>query len=201
MSDDWLKSFSSEKVTKEYDSLIEIAKSKGNDKYITQIIEDLEYKKQLAVRCEEYKKYYNGITYCATHGDYQGCQIIFNGEDVKAIIDFSSAAILPVAWEIMRSYVQSSEQCRKDAEIDIKGLCDYVREYMKYSNLTKADMISMPYVYLFQLARSKYGYPQYLKTDSPDKDKLLKFAFWRTQMCREVEQKASIISNELLKLL
>lgn len=201
MSDDWLKSFSSENVIKEYDSLIEIAKSKGNDKYITQIIEDLEYKKQLAVRCEAYKKYYNGITYCATHGDYQGCQIIFNGEDVKAIIDFSSAATLPVAWEIMRSYVQSSEQCRMDAKIDIDGFCSYVNEYMKYSNLTKADMISMPYVYLFQLARSKYGYPQYLKTDSPDKDKLLEFAFWRTQMCREVEQKASIISNELLKLL
>jgi len=200
MSDDWLKSFSSEKVIKEYDSLIEIAKSKDNE-YISQIIEDLEYKKQLAVRCDKYKKYYNGVTYCATHGDYQGCQMIFNGEEIKAIIDFSSASTLPITWEIMRSYVQSSEQCRNDAKIDIKGFCDYVREYMKYSNLTKTDMISMPYVYLFQLARSKYGYHQYLKTNSPDKDKLLQFAFWRTEMCREVEQKAEILSYELLKLL
>ena len=201
MSDDWLNSFSPEKAIFEYDSLIEIAKSKDNDKYISQIIDDLEYKKQLAVRCEEYKKYYNGITYCATHGDYQGCQIIFDGEKVKAIIDFSSACTLPVTWEIMRSYVQSSEQCRNNAEIDIEGFCSYVREYMKYSKLTKTDMISMPYVYLFQLARSKYGYPQYLKTDSDDKDKLLQFAFWRTQMCREIEQRAEIISCELLKIL
>ena len=172
-----------------------------NDFDLENILEDLEYKKQLALRCEEYKKYYNGITYCATHGDYQGCQMIFDEEKVKAIIDFSSAATLPVTWEIMRSYVQSSEQCRSNAKIDIDGFCDYVREYMKYSKLTKADMISMPYVYLFQLARSKYGYPQYLKTASPDKDKLLLFAFWRTQMCREVEQKADTISNKLLKLL
>ena len=201
MSDEWLNSFSSDKVIAEYDALIGIARNKDNDKYIPQIIEDLEYKKQLAVRCENYKKYYNGITYCATHGDYQGCQMIFDGEEIKAIIDFSSAATLPVTWEIMRSYVQSSEQCRNDARVDIDGFCDYVREYMKYTRLTKADMISMPYVYLFQLARSKYGYPQYLKTDSDDKDKLLQFALWRTEMCREVEQKAEIISDELLKLL
>ncbi|MBQ8393538.1 MAG: phosphotransferase [Clostridia bacterium] len=201
MSDAWINSFSSQKVIAEYDALIEIAKNKINDKYITQIIEDLECKKQLAVRCERYKKYYNGITYCATHGDYQGCQIIFDEEKVKAIIDFSSASTLPVTWEIMRSYVQSSEYCRSNAKIDIDGFCDYVCEYMKYSKLTKADMISMPYVYLFQLACSKYGYPQYLSTDSPDKDKLLQFAFWRTQMCREVEQMAETISKELLKLL
>ncbi len=201
MSDEWLTSFSSEKVIKEYDSLIEIAKILNRDENITQIIEDLEYKKQLAIRCENYKKYYNGITYCATHGDYQGCQMIFDDEKIKAIIDFSSACTLPVTWEIMRSYVQSSAQCRSNAVIDIDNFCSYVREYMKYSKLTKADMISMPYVYLFQLARSKYGYPQYLKTDSPDKDKLLQFAFWRTQMCREIEQKAEMISGELLKLM
>mgnify|MGYP003305183290 FL=1 len=57
----------------------------------------------------------------------------------------------------------------------------------------------MPYVYLFQLARSTYGYPQYLNSDSEDKERLLQFAFWRTQMCREIEQKATSISLELLK--
>jgi len=59
----------------------------------------------------------------------------------------------------------------------------------------------MPYVYLFQLARSKYGYPQYLNSDSEDRNGLLQFAFWRTQICKEVESKAEAISNELLKLL
>ncbi len=77
----------------------------------------------------------------------------------------------------------------------------YGYSFKKIFTPFRHTMVSMPYVYLFQLARSKYGYPQYLKTDSPDKDKLLEFAFWRTQMCREVEQKASVISNELLKLL
>jgi len=101
----------------------------------------------------------------------------------------------------MRSFVQSSTECRKNANIDIMALREYVSEYMKYSKLTKNDIISMPYVYLFQLARSKYGYPQYLNSDSEDRNGLLQFAFWRTQICKEVESKAEAISNELLKLL
>ena len=72
---------------------------------------------------------------------------------------------------------------------------------MAYSPLTKTDMIAMPYVYLFQLARSKYGYPQYLKLNSENKEELLQFAFWRTKMCREVEEKAEKISDVLLSIL
>lgn len=200
MSDKWLASFSAENMIAQYDALIKIAESKVGDKNTNQIIDDLQYKKRLAIRCEEYKKYYNGITYCSTHGDYQGCQLIFEKGEIKAVIDFSSASCLPVTWEIMRSFVQSSNYCRTTATVDIKAFCEYVREYLKYSPLTKTDMIAMPYVYLFQLARSKYGYPQYLNSASEDREGLLQFAFWRTRMCREVEKNAETISNELLKL-
>ncbi len=201
MSDEWLASFSAENMMAQYETLIKIAESKADDKNTNQIIDDLQYKKQLAIRCEEYKKYYNGITYCSTHGDYQGCQLIFENDKIKAVIDFSSASCLPVTWEIMRSFVQSSSYCRTNATVDIKAFCEYVREYQKFSPLTKTDMVAMPYVYLFQLARSKYGYPQYLNSDSEDREGLLQFAFWRTKMCRDVEKNAESISNELKKLL
>ncbi len=200
MSDKWLASFSAENMIAQYDALLKIAESKADDKNTNQIIDDLQYKKQLAIRCEEYKKYYNGITYCSTHGDFQGCQLIFEKGEIKAVIDFSSASCLPVTWEIMRSFVQSSNYCRTNATVNIKAFCEYVREYLKFSPLTKTDMIAMPYVYLFQLARSKYGYPQYLNSDSEDREGLLQFAFWRTKMCREVEKNAEAISHELLKL-
>ncbi len=201
MSAQWLDSISADSVIAKYDELIKVAEGKAADDKITQLMDDLQYKKELAVRCEEYKKYYNGITYCSTHGDYQGCQLIWEKDEIKAVIDFSAAACLPVTWEIMRSFVQSSSLCRTTATIDVAALCDYVREYMKFSSLTKNDMIAMPYVYLFQLAQSSYGYPQYLNSDSEDREGLLRFAFWRTQMCREVERCANAISDELVKLL
>ncbi len=202
MSEQWLASISADRVIAKYDELIQIAESKADADKLPQLMEDLRYKKQLAVRCEEYKKYYNGITYSSTHGDYQGCQLIWDQDEIKAVIDFSAAACLPVTWEIMRSFVQSSSLCRTTATIDIPALCEYVREYMRFSPFTKNDMIAMPYVYLFQLAQSSYGYPQYLlNSDSEDREGLLRFAFWRTKMCREVERCANAISGELLKLL
>lgn len=200
IDDKWVDSFSKETDILQYDKLLEELEKQKKDKNYNKIKEDIIYKKQLLFRGNEYKKYYSGITYVATHGDFQGCQLIFDDEHVKAVIDFSAARILPAIWEVMRSYVQSSEYCRETAKIDIDEFCVYVKEYMKYYPLSKIDLQSMPYVYLFQLMRSKYGYSQYLKTDSEDRKGLLRFAYWRTNICRELENKAETISNELVRI-
>ena len=201
MGTEWLASYSADAMIAQYDTLLAVAEQNLRDANYTHIIADLQYKKELAQRCNDYKQYFEGITYSPTHGDFQGCQLICDGENIKAVIDFSSARTLPAVWEIMRSYVQTSVDCRKNEVIDTEEVCKYVQEYMKYSPLTKKDLAAMPYVYLFQLARSKYGYPQYLTTDSEDREGLLQFAFWRTNMCREVEKKAEEISAALSKLM
>ena len=196
----WLDSYSAEVLISQYDKLLTLARQRTANSITSRIISDLEYKKELAWRCDKYKEAYTGVTYCPTHGDYQGCQLVFDDQHIKAVIDFSSARSLPVVWEIMRSYVQSSQICRETAVIDIAEFCKYVREYLKFSPLSQTDLQAMPYVYLFQLARSKYGYKQYLEMESEDNWRLLQFAFWRTNMCREVESKANAISKALSEL-
>ena len=196
MGKEWLESYSAKKLITQYDALIKSAQAQ-DDADSGKIIEDLEYKKELALRCNEYKKFYDGITYTSTHGDYQGCQTIYTETDIKAVIDFSSAAKLPAVWEVMRSYVQSSHKSAKNAAFDIDGLCAYVKEYMKYAALTDKDIYAMPYVYLFQLARSKFGYSQYLNMKSEDSKALLEFGIWRTDMCRFVENNLENISQIL----
>ena len=62
---------------------------------------------------------------------------------------------------------------------------------MRYFPLTDIDLEAMPYVYLFQLARSRFGYIQYLTSESEDREGLIKFALWRTAICREVKEKAT----------
>lgn len=198
MDTQWRETYLSDKLVSQYDELLAIA---GKDRNSERIIKDLEYKKGLAERINKYNQYFEGITYIASHGDYQGCRLIFDGDEIKAVIDFSSARTLPAVWEIMRSFTQSSQECRRSATIDTSDFCDYVSEYMKHSRLTKNDLSAMPYVYLFQLARSKFGYTQYLKSDSEDREGLLKFAFWRTDICRELEDKAEEISQRIAKLI
>ena len=184
----------------QYEQLLMDAERIREDPEYARIVEELKYKRELAYRCDRYRQYYEGITYCPTHGDFQGCQTVWQGECLRAVIDFSAARVLPAVWEVMRSYVQSSAQCRATAVIDVAGFRDYVREYLRVSPLTGRDLRAMPYVYLFQLARSRFGYPQYMQTDSPDRVGLVQFAHWRTAMCRQVESRAEEIVEAMADL-
>lgn len=200
MDETWVDSFSVERAHKKYDEMLCELENHKTDQLYDKIKEELRYKKELAEYCEDLKKYYAGITYVSTHGDYQGCQLIFDDENIKAVIDFSSAKKIPAVWELMRSYVQSSEYCRCEARIDIREFCEYVKEYMRYFPLTEADLKAMPYVYLFQLARSRFGYIQYLTSDSEDRRGLISFAFWRTAICKHLKENAEEILKAILSI-
>ena len=201
MGTNWLDDYSPDEAATFYDELMLLAGGRADDPNVLHLLGDLQYKKELAYRCESCKPYFEGITYGGTHGDYQGCQVIGRDGEIRAVIDFSSARVLPLVWEVMRSFVQSSDVSRADATVDCDALCDYVREYLKVNSLTRRDLEAMPYVYLYQLARSRYGFRQYLTTDSEDREALLRFAFWRTDMCRYLEEHADEISEKLLHLL
>lgn len=199
MDETWLAAFSPEGLAAQYDALLVRALDLPENEKHVRLVRDLRYKKALAQRCGDYRKAYAGITRTPTHGDYQGCQLISEGGMIRAVIDFSAARTLPAVWEVMRSYVQTSADSREHARIDLPGLCDYVRAYLEYAPLTRVDLAAAPYVYLFQLARSKFGYTEYLQTDSEDREGLLAFAFWRTDMCREVERRAGEIAQALVR--
>lgn len=70
---------------------------------------------------------------------------------------------------------------------------------MKYAKLNKYDLELLPYIYLMQLARSPFGYEQYYK-NVENKEELIKFAFYRTEICRELEKKANELSRMLKEL-
>lgn len=197
MGRDWLEAYKPENCAAQYENLLQTAEQNTGDPNFPRIRADLLYKKELAFRISAYKDAYAGITYNATHGDYTEFQYICDGDHIKAVIDFSSARVLPVVWEILRSYIQSCGACKNGKPFDISHLCQYVREYMQYAPLTRADLEAMPYVYLHQLARSQYGYKQYLIKKAENRDALLQFAFWRTDICREIEAKADEISRKL----
>ena len=199
LDEKWAESISVDSVNEKYDRLIRALEEERSDPKYSRIKADFHFKKELFGHIEDMKKYFSGITYTPSHGDYTACQLICDKNHVKAVIDFSSAAKLPAIWEIMRSYIQSGA-CRDGKSFDIEDFAQYVKEYMKYSPLTKRDLEAMPYVYLFQLSRSAYGYEEYLIDKTENRDALLDFALWRTDICREVYNKADAISEALLRL-
>lgn len=201
MDPKWLKSFCSRKIAEEYDHLLEALEMQKDDRFYEHIKRDVRYKKELADQISDSNGYYDGITYCATHGDYSCFQYICDDDHIIAVIDFSSAKTLPVVWEIIRSYVQSSDSCKNGIRFNIDDFCKYVSRYLDYAPLNEKDLTAMPYVYLNQLLRSQYGYKEYLITKTENKDELIQFAFWRTDICHELFQKKEEISARLRALL
>lgn len=199
LGEKWARSISVQSVIDKYGRLLKALEDYKEDANYARIKDDLEFKIELFGHIEEMKEYFKGITYTSSHGDYTACQLICDDEKVKAVIDFSSAAKLPAVWEIMRSYIQSGGVSRTVSYFDVEDFSLYVKEYMKYAPLTERDLEAMPYIYLFQLAQSSYGYKEYLVTKTENKEALLDFGFWRTDICREIYKKASEISVALLQ--
>ena len=84
----------------------------------------------------------------------------------------------------------------KNGTFNIDNLVLYIKEFMKYSSLTKEDLKYLPYIYLIQLLSSTYGYKQYLQTGNLN---MLEFGKERTNICRYLIKNKEIISKKLLK--
>ncbi len=221
MGGDWLRRYSPESLAAQYDELLQKNERQRSHKDLMRserIAADLEYKKSLAARftkllphdianCADPIASLFGVAYTPTHADYHIGQLILTDGRIEAVVDFSAAATLPAVWELMRSYVQSfreeyfaSDDINTDSDrIDVDRLCRYAGAYLEYFKLTARDLEAAPYIYLFQLLRSKYGYSNYLNGDESATG-LLQFAFRRTNICRELERSAETISSALMRL-
>lgn len=199
MDDMWIEEFNVSKTYAKYDSLIDFAQKVKDKSIRVKIIDDLIFKRGLLKLIEPYGQYFNNLIYKSTHGDYNAMQYLCEGDRIKAIIDFASAKRIPAVWEIMRSYMQSASDTKDPFNFDVSKFCEYVRCYMRFSALTKYDLKYMPYVYLYQLGRSRYGYKEYM-TNAENREELLRFAFWRTNVCRMLLNKSDEISTKLTSL-
>lgn len=195
---DWYSNKEFEKANKKYD---EILSKLDNSKISEKIKMDIIFKKELLVKlsktinAEDIKN----ITHKVSHGDYSSLQFIYDNEDkIRVILDFIKTKRLPIVWEIARSYSYIDKDA-KDGKINVKNLVEYTKKVAEFTELNEYDFKYLPYVYLIQLARSTFGYSEYFK-NIENKDEYLKFAFYRTNICRDLYKKADEISKKLLKL-
>lgn len=170
---------------------------KDNNPYKDKIISDLNIrvemsKKLLNFDFEELKR----VSIKVSHGDYSVQQLIYTNKET-AVIDFETVRKMPIVWEIIRSYSYIDKEC-KNGKFNLNTFIDYVKEVKKYINLTEYDLKYMPYIYIFQLVSSTFGYKQYNNDFS--KTSLLNFAFFRTNLCIYLFDNLELISKELLKL-
>ncbi len=171
---------------------------KGDNEYKEQFIADLNDK--ISIANDLIDKLNFGIirrlSIMNTHGDYSIQQLIYGKGKPATVIDFETAKKMPIVWEIIRSYSYVDEKAQ-GGKIDIDNLVQYFKEFSKYVELNEYDLKFAPHIYLMQLIGSTFGYREYNK-DYTQKD-LLKFALFRTNLCRSLYTNLDRISKSLIE--
>lgn len=154
----------------------------------------INHKKNLLSELKKISKSFNGLTYLMTHGDYSKRNLIYNDEGNIVVVDFSDSGVYPVAWEVIRSYFFSTESCKNDIKFDYDLFAEYVKTYLKEFKLNISDIELMPYLFLYQITLSRYGYREYIN----NKDvRFLNFIEWKENIAYFLEENAEKIVKKL----
>ena len=148
------------------------------DKKNTLLISTLERRLEHLNRIWEFDIDTTRLTYANSHGDYHIGQIITKNQELT-VIDWTSACRLPVALEIMMSYVTADLRC-SDGKINSDNLKRYTEIYSKHFQISKYDIEIMPYVFYFQQILCHYDPPYDNVADSykPMCDLINRYTDW-----------------------
>lgn len=189
---DFFKYMTLERALESYRRSLTIAQNRGD----LDNVADLEYRIDLMQRFPAYKFDLDELTCCATHGDYFISQIICGDDKINAVIDWTTACVHPVAWEIVRSFVYAAPSC-KEGQIDMDEFLRYVAEYRKFATLNEYDLLCMVRLFYYQIAVCDY-YGQYYSSTADNRHIYLHQAVFSTKLLRWFESHVETLTERLL---
>ena len=124
---------------------------------------------------------FNKFSMKNTHGDYSINQIICQNKKINAVIDFTSACIHPIAWEVVRSYSLADSE-GADGSIRVDKLKKYIQMYLKNEELNNYDLENMIYIFFYQSILSDY-FSEYYRSKFKNRKILLSNAIHTYNQC------------------
>lgn len=159
------------------------------------VVRDLEYRLGQMESFPEWSFDVEKLTCQSTHGDYFISQLICGPASINAVIDWTTACVHPVVWELMRSFVYADPGCA-GGEIDIGRLSDYVGSYLALAPLNGYDIEMMAGLFYYQIAVCDY-YGQYYASSAANRGIYLSQAVLSTRLMRWFENHAGELTNAL----
>ena len=156
ISQGFLDHFTPENAILNHTNTLKMAVDKGD----TDIAKVQEEKIKLLDKYKDLKFDFAGMTCGNTHGDYSINQIICGKGKINAVIDFTSACVHPLCWEVIRSYSLADDKC-KNGELDIENFKEYLERFLKLGSLNDYDIKIMPSFYMYQNLVCDYFYGYY----------------------------------------
>lgn len=184
-----------ENASRSYAETLKIAVEKGDMRQA----EDLKYRIALMKRFPKYRFNLSKLTLCPTHGDFFLSQIICGDGRINAVIDWTTACVHPVVWEITRSYVYAVPECAR-GEISTARFIKYVREYMRFAPLTSEDIRCLATLFYYQISVCDY-YRQYYSSTADNRHIYLQQAEFSTALMKWFEINMDALNATIAKQL
>ncbi len=146
------------------------------------IAADLEWRIGLMQRFPAWQFDLSRLTLRNTHGDYFISQFLCEDGHLTAVIDWTTACVHPVIWEIMRSFVYGAPCCA-EGRVDKRLFERYVAAYCRYGTLNDYDRENLYRLYFYQIAVCDY-YGQYYASAASNRHIYLMQAQHATRMLR-----------------
>lgn len=191
LSQNFFNYMTPERAQCNYETTLKLAYDNGD----TEIVDAIKYKMRLIDSIGDMKFDISKMTCKNTHGDYKIQQIICGKDKINAVIDFTSACVHPISWEIIRSYISADTKCIA-GNVDTENLKEFISSFLEYGSLNSYDLKMMPYIYYYQNLVSDY-FGQYYKSTCRNKNLILDDAFFSLNQCKWFEHNISKLENEL----
>ena len=146
---------------------------------------ELKWRIELAERFPAWEFEMNRLTLRNTHGDYFISQFLCEDGHLTAVIDWTTACMHPVIWEVMRSFVYGAPGC-DEGRIDERLLDRYLAAYGRYGELNAYDLENRYRLYFYQIAVCDY-YGQYYASSAAHRIIYLRQARHATRLLRAME--------------
>lgn len=146
----------------------------------THILEDLKHRLDILNKIRGWRFDCAKLTCANSHGDFTVHQVLCGETSIHGVIDWTSACVHPVIWEITRSFFYADPSCR-DGSYDVERFAAYVSAYSELAPLNDYDRANILRLYYYQLAVCDY-YAQYLDAEGAKKAEYLQQAQFATRV-------------------
>lgn len=174
-----------------YKATLKLAKERGD----TEIEAGVSFRIELMSRFPNYDIDIDQLTCQCTHGDYFISQLICGENKINAVIDWTTACVHPIAFEVIRSYVYASPSCI-NGEINIPEFVDYVSEYLLFKRLNNYDIEMMAKLFYYQISVCDY-YNQYYQSTSGNRYIYLHQAVFSTKLMKWFDKNINTLTEAL----
>lgn len=164
-----------------------------------QIAEEIRSNMDILGRFPGYELDIDRFTCVSTHGDYMITQLICGEKSIQGVIDWTTACVHPIVWEIIRSYVYASPLCI-NGEIHIEDFLDYVRAYLTEGKLNPYDLENMGRMFFYFTAVCDF-YGQYYDSLTRNRGIYLQQALLSSKLLRWFDRHVEELTEALREVM